>query len=593
MSDEYSPPISSRRWTTGAVVLVIAALAIALMLTAAPAWHHLHEPAPPTPAPVRATWALPDELAPGAGASVPFDAALALDGRRVAFSAARDGRVALWLQDLRTGETNLLPGTDAAALPFWAPDGSRIGFFAGASVRAFDVATAEVTELLPVEAAGGASWNRRGDLVVSASDAGGLIVRSVDGALRTLTTVDVQAGERAHRFPVFLPDGDHVVYFVAAESTARGGVWITALGAGARPARIAGSAAHAIAAGGGLLFSVDGALVAQRLDPVAARLTGPVTLLSARVGHGPLGQLLATASDDVLITAPPASSLRELVWMTRAGVRAGTVGAPSDTWRVRIGPDGRRVLATVLDPLLRTLDVVLFDGLRPVPARVSLSIDADDTPVWSPDGTRVAWVSAGRTIMVRGAGAVLPADTIRRFDEIVQVTDWTRDGRWLVVSRRMAATREDLWLVPVGDGASPRLLLATPFADVQGVVSPDGRWVAYASDEAGRFDVYVEPVPGRSPESGTRERVTNGGGSDPRWSRDGHALFFRRGSEIHVATPALGRGLGAATAASMVFKTGAEVRSFDVAPGEDRFLLNLPVSTPPDSVTVVVHWPRP
>jgi Tol biopolymer transport system component len=235
----------------------------------------------------------------------------------------------------------------------------------------------------------------------------------------------------------------------------------------------------------------------------------------------------------------------------------------------------------------------MFDGTGPVPMRVSLSIDADDTPVWSPDGRRVAWVQAGRAVMVRGAGAVLPAETLVRFTEPVRVASWTPDGSALVVSRSMAATRDDLWLVPVR-GGEPRPLVETPFADVQGVVSPDGRWLAYASDESGVQEVYVEPVRDRSPEPGPRERVTSGGGSDPRWSRSGRDLFFRRGSAIHAATQALGRGQDAMAATSMVVDTESDLRSFDVSPDGRRFLVNVPAGPGlPWVATLVVHWPRP
>lgn len=592
MSDEYSPQISGRRWPLASAVLAAAVLAIGFALAIVPAWQHLHESAPAAPTPVRGTWTVPAELALGAGPDFPFGLALAPEGRRVVFPASRDGRVALWMQDLATGEVAMLPGTEAAALPFWSPDGARIGFFAGASLRAFELDTARVTEIMAVEAPRGGTWNARGDLVVSTSATGGLTLRSADGSMRSLTEVNTRAGERAHSFPMFLPDGERLVYYVHAESASRGGIWIASMDAGTGPARLAGSAAHGIPAGDRLLLSVDGALVAQAVDLEERRLSGRAVVLSPNVGHGPLGQITATASPDVLIFGPPASSLRELVWMTPNGERIGTVGAPADIWRVRIAPDGRRVLATLLDPLLRTLDVVQFDGGGLTPSRVSLSIDADDTPVWSPDGLRVAWVSAGRIVTVRGAGAVLPAEPIRRFDEPVQVTDWTPDGRSLVVSRRMETTREDLWLVPLRGGREPEPLVATPFADVQGVISPDGRWVAYVSDESGRFDVYVERALDRAPGPGTRERVTSGGGSDPRWSRDGRTLFFRRGSEIHAATPALGRGSNDAAATSMLLETEADIRSFDVAPRGDRFLLNLPVATDPEPATLVVHWPR-
>jgi Tol biopolymer transport system component len=157
----------------------------------------------------------------------------------------------------------------------------------------------------------------------------------------------------------------------------------------------------------------------------------------------------------------------------------------------------------------------------------------------------------------------------------------------------MPGTREDLWLVPVRGGGQPRPLVSTPFADVQGVVSPDGRHVAYASDESGRFEVYVEAVMDRSPGPATRERVSSGGGSDPRWSRDGQELFFRRESEIHVAVPASGRGQNAVATTSIVFRTEVAARSFDVAPDGRRFLLTLPAAAPPPPATLILYWHQP
>jgi Tol biopolymer transport system component len=321
-------------------------------------------------------------------------------------------------------------------------------------------------------------------------------------------------------------------------------------------------------------------------------LIGRAQVLGVRVGQSALGQLLAAAAADTLVFSEPIATEHELAWYSRDGERLSRVGSPADFWSARIGPDGRRVAATLLDPLLRTLDVVSFDGRSLMPSRISLSIDADEWPAWSPDGLRVAWVQAGHAVMVRGAGAVLPADTIARFDEYVRVTDWTPEGTSVLVSRASADTREDLWLVPLRKGDAPRQAIATPFADVQGAISPDGRWIAYASDEPGQFEVYVEALRDRSPEPATRERVSSGGGSDPRWSRTGQELFFRRGSEIHVATPAIGRGQNAVAATSMLFKTERPLKSFDVAP-DGRFLLLVPVTTPAPAATLVIHWDQP
>ena len=586
MSVEYSARHLGR-W------LVWVAVALAFAAVGNVAWQHLRE-VPPLPlSPVRTTWAVPDAAVPGAGPEFPFGLALAPDGRRVLFPSVREGRLQLWMQDLQGGSLAAVPGTDGGALPFWSPDGSRIGFFADGALRSLELTSGQRHDVLDVAAPRGAGWNRRGDLVVAANADGGLTLRTADGATRTLTSVDAGAGELAHLFPTFLADGDYVLFFIRASQPARQGVWLVPIDGSKAPRRLVGGAASAIVVDDQLVFANDGALVTQALDVERAMLTGRATVLGVSVGQSPLGQLLATAAADVLIYTPPTSAARELVWVTRAGERVGTVGSATDIWQVRIAPDGRRVVATVLEPLLRTLDVVLFDGSSVMPTRVSLSIDTDETPAWSPDGLRVGWVSAGHTVTVRGAGAVLPAETIARFDEAVRVTDWMPDGRGLIVSRTMPGTREDLWLVPTEGHGEPRALVATPFADVQAAISPDGRLVAYASDESGQFDVYVERVQDRSPGPGTRERVSSGGGSDPRWSHDGQELFFRRGSQIHAATPALGRGQNALAATSILFDTKVGVRAFDVAPDGRRFLLNLPASSASAApATLIVNWPR-
>lgn len=591
--DEYSARTPGR-WLWS----LVAVLSLALIATAIPAVRHLREQPPAPPPSARAAWIPPADLAVGSGTDYPFGLAVAPDSRRVVFPAARDGHVQLWLQDLSSGSVAALSGTDRAALPFWSADGERVGFFADGAIKAVALADARVTELGAVNRPGGATWSDRGDLVF-ANDEGGLSLVSGSGrggqsptTIRALTSLDRGAGETAHLFPGFLPGGTHLVAFVRAENAARQGLYLVSVADGTRT-RLTGAAAGGVPAGDRLLYANDGALVSQGLDVREGRLMGRMAVHGVRVGQSPLGQLLASAAGDTLVYSEPVTLQQELVWVSRSGERLGALGSPADTWSVRIAPDGRRVAVTILEPLLRTLDVVQFDGRSLLPSRVSLSIDADEWPAWSPDGLRIAWVQAGRAVMVRGAGAVLPADTVTRFDEPVRVTDWTPDGTAVLVSRTMADTREDLWLVPVRGGGEPLPLVATPFADVQGDISPDGRWIAYASDESGQPEIYVERVQDRSPGPGTRERVSSGGGSDPRWSRDGQELFFRRGSEIHVATPASGRGQNAVAATSMLFKTEVPPRSFDAAPDGQRFLLILPVATPPPPATLILNWAQP
>ncbi len=601
MNDEYKPRSvwalpagpTAERGAARAAWLAAAGLAVLAALLAGPAFRHLREAPPPPPEPLRSAWVPPPALDLGAGAEHPFGLAIAPDGRRLVFPAARDGDIALWLHDLRTGATERLPGTDGAVMPFWSPDGTRIGFFAPSAIRAFDVPGGGVSEITAAESAWGASWNAAGDLVFAAGERSGLQWRAADGSTRTLTTPDAAAGETAHLLPAFLDDGRHIVFVVRAEAAARRGVWLTSSDAPGVRHRLTNSDVQAITAGGRLIYASDSALVSQAIDAAQGRLTGPVDVLGLDVGRGPRGQLMAAASAGTLIFAPTAPALRQLVWMARDGGIIGAAGGPGEYGALRIAPDGRRVAVTELAPQLRTLDVMIIDGARPVPERLSRSTDADDDPAWSPDGLRVAWTNARRKVMVRGAGAVLPEETIATFDGTTRVTGWTPDGSGVIVSSVDPATREDIWLIRLrGDGA-PRKLVATPFADVQGTMSPDGRWLAYASDESGMLEVYVERAEDRSPEPATRVRVTSGGGSDPRWRRDGRELFFRRGSEIHAAMLAEGRGQIEVTSTSMLFETEAPARWFDATSDGRRFLLNLHKSAAaPEPARLLLEWSR-
>jgi Tol biopolymer transport system component len=492
------------------------------------------------------------------------------------------GVVTLWLQDLRTGEARALPGTDGAAAPFWALDGSRIGFFAGGRVRAIDLTSGTVADLAEAPAGRGAAWNAAGDLVFAPSAAGALMRRAADGSIAAVTTVDKAAGESAHTWPSFLPDGRHVIFLVTAADRSRAGIWIAALDDPASRRRLFASDAQAIVEGHTLLFVNDLALMAQRLDAATLDPAGRSEVAGVPAGRGPLGQVFATAAADVLIYGAPGTTLRELRWVSRDGGIIGRASEPVDAWDVRIAPDGRRVAVTEMDPQLRTLDVFIRHAAQPVATRLSPSTDVDDSGVWSPDGLRIAWAGRRRHVMIRGAGAVLPEQTIASFDSPVQVWDWSRDGRTLLIGRKSNDTGDDLWLQPPSEGAAATPYAAAQFNQAYGVFSPDGRTIAYASDESGKFDIYVDSYP----TPGARVRVTTAGGTEPRWSRSGSELYFRRGSEIHAVT--LDRL--EVRSSERLFDAGVAIRSYDVAP-DGRFLINLPASSSTTTaVTIVTNW---
>ena len=536
---------------------------------------------------MRAAWTPPDAVEVGAGSDYAFGLALAPNGRRLVYPAAQGGVISLWLQDLSTGETRALPATDGAAAPFWSPDEARVGFLSGGRVRAIHLASGAVTDLAEVTSGRGGTWNSAGDLVFAPDGTSGLMRRSADGTIAPLTTVDREAGEQGHSWPAFLPDGRHVAYLVTARERTRAGIWLTSLDNPATKTRLADSDAQPVIAGQTLLVLNDTALMAQPLDPATWLPAGRSMLAGVPTGRAALGQVFATAAADVLIYRAPGSSLRELRWVSPSGETLGRAGEPAESWDLRIAPDGRRVVVTQLDPQFRTLDVWIRDGTRPVPTRLSLDTDIDESAVWSPDGLRVAWIGKRRNIQIRGAGAVLPEQTSATLDPPIQLWDWSRDGRYLLIGRRNLQTRDDLWVVPPTGGAQPSAYAAGSFSQTFGAFSPNSRWIAYASDESGQSEIYIDSFP----KPGTRIRVTTAGGTEPRWRRDGSALYFRRGSEVHVARLSLGQPALEVASLDRLFDAGAPIRSFDVTPDGTRFLLNLPaLSSAPRSATMVVHW---
>jgi eukaryotic-like serine/threonine-protein kinase len=566
------------RWIpTAAAILVAAVFAVPAMRH----WREQPPPPPPPPQPLRAAWTGPDGLDIGAGGDYLFGLSLAPDGRQLAFPAVKAGVASLWLHDLRTGESQLVPGTDGGTLPFWSPDGSRIGFFAAGHLRVLDVGSGQIADIADAASPRGGAWSVSGDLVFSASSAAGLMKRNAGGSITTFTTLDSGNGETSHAWPSFLSDGKHVVFFVNASQPSRAGIWIASLDDPSQRRRLVASNGQAIVVGHTLLYLRDLVLVAQPIDPVTFEPTGRSSAVAVNAGRGPLGQVFATASNDVLIYGAPGTLLRELRWVSRDGQPAGPVSEPLDVWDLRIAPDGRRIATTEVDRQFRTLDVFIRNGSQPAPLRLSLSTDVDESGVWSPDGLRIAWAGQRRKVMLRGAGAVLPEQTIAEFDTPVQVWDWSHDGRFLLIGRKSNDHGDDLWIQPPTEGRAAQPYVTAPFDQTYGAFSPDGRAIAYASNESGQFDIYLDAFP----KPGARVRLTTAGGTEPRWSSDGRELFFRRGSELHAVVLT---GLEVRSVARL-FDAGSTIRAYDVS--GDRFLINVPAAGQSAApITLINHW---
>lgn len=569
-------------WIAGAMLVLAAVVAVTSLVTA-----RLVRVATVEMATWRLAWTPPGELTLGAGPDYPFGLALAPDGRRLVFPASQQGHGQLWMRDLASGDSQPLAGTDGAALPFWAPDGRAIGFFAAGRLRALTFDNGLVSDLAAAPLPRGGAWHPGGDIIFAPGDGGLMRRRGADGALAPLTDLDVAAGESSHRHPTLVDEGRRVLFYVVAAEPSRQGIWIAPLDRPDARARLGSSDGHPVASGETIFYASGEGLVAQALDVEAQKLTGRQIFVGAPVGVSPQHQLLATVQGDLLVYGPPAEGRRALRWVDRRGTVESTVGEPMHAWDVRLAPSGTHVAVASVDPQLNTLDIFVYDGERPLPRRLSLAIDADETPVWSRDGTELAWTSARRSVTRRRALADRPDALVRKLEYPARLTDWSPDGRWMIVSESRPGTRADLWLIPAAAG-EPRAYAQSPFNEIHGVVSPDGRWIAYASDESGRYEIYVDAFP----EPATRGRLSSGGALEPRWNADGSELYFRRGTEIHAVRPSL-ITTPEATVSERLFDARADIRSFDVTPDGRRFLLNLPAGeTDRAVVSVVVNWRR-
>jgi eukaryotic-like serine/threonine-protein kinase len=571
--------------------LIISGVAVACALAlAVPVWNHLHEMPPTPPAALRLALLPLDDVSIGAGPDHPFGLALAPDGRRVAFPGSRGGVAQLWVRDITTGETIALPGTNDGVLPFWSPDGRQLGFFADGRMKALSLADGQATDLAAAPAPRGAVWHANGDIIFAPKTDDGLYRRRAsDTNVELLTTIDTAHAETSHRFPSFTNQGTHVVFLVRADEPARSGIWIAPLAAPSRRTRLMRSDASAIAAGDWIVFASDQALLAQPLTGLTSDATPSLAarpvLLGTPVGQSPLNQLSATTGGDALIFAAPAVQLRDLRWVERNGAQS-TFVTQVEARDLRIAPSGGTIAVTQLDPQLGTLDVWTYEGGRPLPRRISQALDIDEFVVWSADAARLAWVQSRRTIMIRGTQAQFPEQVLRKFGAPIRLWDWSVDGERFVIGQTAAGTKEDLFI------ASFKSELSTPYAstafnETHAAIAPDGRWIAYASDESGQPEIYVDSFP----TPGHRGRITSGGGIEPRWARQTSELLFRRGSEVHAVSLLLASDRPEAIGTRRLFDAGGDIRAYDVTPDGQRFLVNVPaLAAKPRPITVVAHW---
>ena len=467
----------------------------------------------------------------------PVQVAISPDGRNVAFVAADSAGVSrLWVRALDTLAPNMIPEVQNPLMPFWSPDSRGIGFFSDGQMRKVSIAGGRPETVCETADPRGATWNRAG-VIVFAPNATGPLVRVSENGGETVqvTQVDSAAGESAHRFPCFLPDGRHFLY---ATLPARKGLFpirIGSLGSTGSKLVLHADTAPVYAEPGCLVFTRGLSIVAQRFDAGSAKLSGePVNLCEAPIPSNFSSAPRATTSmNGILALTESGLPNTQISWFDRNGTQRGAIPLPAARWGLlSLTPDGRRI-AVERAASAQMTDIWTFDVHQPNPTRFTFGKELSGQPSWSQDGRRIAFTS-NRTgtyeaFVSSGDGSGAERQVTRTGGPFANVAGWTPDGRQIIYYRPTPETGWDLWLAEV-DGESPAVpLQQTRFNEFGGAVSPDGKWLLFYSDESGRGEAYVRAISGGGRKVQISTDGVTGTSNFVKWSRGGREAIYLGG----------------------------------------------------------------
>jgi Tol biopolymer transport system component len=544
--------------------------------------------------------------------------AISPDGQRMAFTAAgADGKVWLWVRRLDSLSAERLEGSEGAVYPFWSPDGRFLAFFSEdgrrrSKLMRTDAAGATPTTLceLPAPNSTGGTWGLDGTILFGTfgSPSAREIQRvpAAGGTPSPVTRLDTSAGETRHYTPYFLPGGRRFLYLAVQETSGGGarptGLFVGSLDSSERTLlQPVGSVAKYAA--GHLLFLRDTTLMAQALDPTTLELGGEAVPIAEQIlVGGPTGAsgAFSVSENGRLIYQAGSLLPSQLTWFDRDGRPVGVLGEPAFYGDLALSPDGTQVAVTVSGGGADDADIWVYDVARRFGTRMTSHTAMDRGAVWSKADGRLAFVSnrAGPSIDVfvkPGDRADGEAPLVGTPDEDEVAESWSPDGRFLIYGASPAAGAPGggLFVWSFADRrATP--LVQTRFAETQARFSPDGRWVAYISNDSGPFQVYVTPFPGPGP----RSQISVAGGSRPQWRGDGKEIIYLApgGMLTAVAVQEHQSGKLEVGRAHQLFPIRPRPfffgNPYEVSADGERFLVNVPVEdNAPTSITVVFNWP--
>jgi Tol biopolymer transport system component len=582
-----APPAITRRYRTAWVTAVFLGMALLVTLYARHA---------PVDGPALQLSMLPPDN------STFGEFALSPDGRQLAFTATQAGKTHLWLRSLDSPLDKPLPETEGAGYPFWSHDGRSVGFFAGGRLKVIDIAAGRSRTLAGVRTGRGGTWNRN-DMIVFAPDVAANLqgVSAAGGTPVSVTTLDTTRGENSHRFPQFLPDGQHFIYYARTREPEDTGIYCAALGSKEVKRLVVADSAGVATSNHYLLFVREPMLMAQRFQEDDCQVVGDPMIAADQVWqHGLPGFMPVSASKDTLVYRRTTLARSELQWLNREGEVLESVGA-LDAVGFSLAPDDQHLALSRFDA--RAADIWLMETTRRALSRFTSGPTTEWVPVWSPDKSSIVFASDRRGPMdlyLKRFGADANEELLLQTAEWKLPSDWSQDGRLVAYQSVSAETKGDVWAVPVAGDRKPFPLIRTQFDEFDGVFSSDGRWIGYTSDETGRLEVYIQEMsPPNSQAAGSKLQVSVEGGSRLRWRRDATEVFYIAPDGELISVPLkMQRTLVAGTPEKLFHTAIRNPTSITDSPGYaaaadgQRFLMYAPSQSPiPSRIEVVLNWP--
>jgi eukaryotic-like serine/threonine-protein kinase len=539
--------------------------------------------------------------------------ALSPDGRRLAFIAlAVTGEPTLWVRTLDSVDAQKLQGTEGAANPFWSPEGRYLGFFAGGKLKTIE-ASGGPTQVLTETSSDtrGGSWGTDGTIIFSPATTSPLFKISVRGGPATqITEFDQERGQTSHRWPWFLPDGRHYLYFGRGIKKATEGIFVGSLDTRERKFLLS-SKVRGIYTGSssdtlrGYLLSVhQGTLLAHPFDVSKLELSGESITIAQNVlsypsEFGPTGNsVISVSTNGHLVFLSGAPPITQPVWEDRAGKAAEPIVPPGVYREPMISPDGKKIALS--RHVESTEDIWLIDTSHDVTmSRFTFDPAADVSPTWTPDGSHIIFASNRNgkfELFQKGSGGAGADELILSAEGSCFPHGVTPDGRYVLFEMGGGPiSKSDIWAVPTFGDRKPFPIVKSDFVETQAQFSPDGHWVAYVSDESGRAEVYVQSFPS----SGGKWQVSTAGGEQPIWNPRGGELFYMAPDKSIVSVSykvsddnfQVGQRTSLFTTRVPLSSLVDDRNSYAISPDGKRFFVNNRVDeAAATSVTLVLNW---